>query len=89
MHYGTHMRNAFYNWLDEGCPPAASVEVHYQPQVWPAERLLRKMLNCSDIIPGHIYQDATARFGLERSRKQTCGSVARILLDERNKLTTA
>ena len=44
MHYPGHLREAFLVWLDEGCPPAASVEVNHEPEVWPAEKLLRRML---------------------------------------------
>jgi hypothetical protein len=84
MHYGMHMREAFCDWLEEGCPPLASVEVNYEPQVWSAERLLRRMLNCSDVMPGDLYREVVAVHGLERSRKQTYGSLARVLLDRAN-----
>jgi hypothetical protein len=77
MHYPGHLREAFCDWLDEGCPPLASVEVNYQPQTWAAERLLRRMLRCSDIMPGDFYREVVGRFDLERSRRQTYGSVAR------------
>jgi hypothetical protein len=42
------------------------------------------MLGCSDIVPGGVYCEAVERFGLDRSRKQTYGSLARVLLDELN-----
>jgi hypothetical protein len=42
------------------------------------------MLNCSDVMPAAYYQEAVERYGLERSRKQTYGSVARVLLDRAN-----
>lgn len=84
MHYPGHLREAFCEWLDEGCPPLAKVEVRYVPETWPAERLLRRMLNCSDIVSGCFYEDVVERYGLERSRKQTYGSLARVLLDRAN-----
>lgn len=82
MHYKSNLRDAFVAWLDEGCPPAAAVEVGYVPVVWPAEKLLRRMLACSDVMPGGVYRAAVDRFGLRRSRRQTYGSVARVLLDD-------
>jgi hypothetical protein len=82
MHYGSHLREAFYEWLDEGCPPLARVEVNYKDEFWSADRLLRKMLACSDIMPGDLYREVVERYELERSRRQTCGSVARVLLDQ-------
>jgi hypothetical protein len=45
------------------------------------------MLACSDIMPGDYYRDAAGKYRLERSRKQTYGSVARCLLDELHALT--
>ncbi len=59
------------------------VEVGYEPQLWPAERLLRKMLAYSDIMPGDFYRETVEQYDLEQSRKQTCGSVARALLEQR------
>jgi hypothetical protein len=48
------------------------------------------MLRCSDIMPGDFYREVVDRFDLdERSCRQTCGSVARVLLDELNAKTTA
>lgn len=85
MHYPGHLREAFCGWLDDGCPPLARVEVNYEPQTWAAERLLRRMLNCSDVMPGDFYREVARRYGLNRSQKQTYGSVARLLLDRVNK----
>jgi hypothetical protein len=84
MHYPGHMREAFCDWLADGCPPLASVEVNYELQTWTAERLLRRMLKCSDVMPGGLYGEAVALYGLERSHKQTYGSLARVLLDRAN-----
>jgi hypothetical protein len=88
MHYPGHLREAFYGWLDEGCPPVATVEVNYEPQTWLAERLLKRMLACSDVMPGYLYRDVVDRYGIERSRRQTCGSVARVLLDDLHVMST-
>jgi hypothetical protein len=79
MHYGTHLREAFCEWLDQGCPPLASVEVDYQPRTWTSDRLLRRMLNCTDVMPGDFYRDVVERYELDHAR-QTYGSVARALL---------
>jgi hypothetical protein len=87
MHYPGHLREAFCDWLDEGCRPLAAVEVNYEQETWTAERLLGRMLACRDIMPGDYYRDAVGKYRLERSRKQTYGSVARCLLDELHALT--
>ena len=79
-HYGTHLREAFCGWLEAGCPPEATVEVDYEPQTWETERLLRRMLNCSVVMPGSLYDEVVACYGLD-SRQQTYGSIARALLD--------
>jgi hypothetical protein len=88
-HYGTHLREAFCDWLDEGCPPLARVEVNYEPQTWEADRLLRRMLNCSDIMPGDFYREIVETHDLHNSRKQTYGSVARLLLVRMNEQAAA
>jgi hypothetical protein len=82
VHYPGHLRDAFLDWLDEGCPPLARVEVNHEPQTWTAEQLCRYMLRCSGIMPGEEYRWYVEQLGLERSRTQTYGSVARVLLDE-------
>jgi len=84
MHYPGHLREAFLDWLDEDCPPAARVEVGYRPQTWPSERLLRRMVNCSDVMHGDLYREVVNRQGLDRSRRQTYGSLARVLVDRAN-----
>jgi hypothetical protein len=82
MHYPGHLREAFCDWLDEGCPPLASVEVRYRPTTWPAEQLLRKMLHCSDVVPGEFYREVCESLGIEPKR-QTYGAIARELLSHR------
>ena len=62
MHYGTHMRQAFCDWVDEGMPPLAAVEVNYEPVTWPADKLLGRMCHCSDIMP----RDTCDQLELER-----------------------
>lgn len=83
MHYGGHLRDAFLEWLEDGCPPTATVEVKYEPKTWEAERLLRRMLECSDVMPGYAYHEVVEQYGLEHTR-QTYGPVARALLDRAN-----
>jgi hypothetical protein len=50
-HYGGHLREAFCDWVDAGCPADAVLEVHYEETVWPAERFLKLMQRCSDVLP--------------------------------------
>jgi len=84
MHYPGHLRDSFLEWLNEDCPPLARVEVDHTFVTWPAERLLQRMLRCSDVMPGSVYGDTVERLGLDRSRRQTYGSIARVLLDRSN-----
>ena len=82
-HHGTHEREAFLAWLDEGCPPVARVEVEYRDQTVPAEALLVSMLSCNDVMSGIEYDTVVAELDLE-PRAQTYGAVARaLLLDQR------
>jgi hypothetical protein len=82
VHYPDHLRAAFYDWIEKGCLPLARVEVGHGSQVWPAERLLRKMVGCSDVTPDDFYWKVVHEFGAECSRRQTCGSVALALLNK-------
>jgi hypothetical protein len=82
-HYPSHLREAFCEWLDADCP-AARVEVNYEPQIWPADRFLRRMLNCSDVMPGWFYEDVVERYELTSSRKPSYGAIARLLLERAN-----
>ncbi len=50
MHYPGHMRDVFAQWVEEGQSPLATVEVQYEAQHWPAEKVLRRMWHCSDTM---------------------------------------
>jgi len=76
-HYPGHMREAFIAWADAGMPATATVEVGYEPQQWPAERLLGRMAHCTDVIPGHFCDELGTPLG------STYASAAQRLLRER------
>lgn len=54
MHYPGHLRQAFQDWIDAGRPAVATVEVNYEPQEVPAQRLLGKLWHCTDIMPSAV-----------------------------------
>jgi hypothetical protein len=37
MHYGTHLCQAFCDWVEDGMPSEAECEEAYRPVTWPAE----------------------------------------------------
>jgi hypothetical protein len=76
-HYPGHLRGAFCDWIDEGMPNVATVEVNYEEQQWPAERLLGKMWNCSDIMPSGLCSELDMELG------STYAMAARGLLEQR------
>ena len=54
MHYPGHLRQAFESWIDAGRPGVATVEVNYEPQEVPAQRLLGMLWHCTDIMPSTL-----------------------------------
>jgi hypothetical protein len=80
-HFPTHLRRSFYAWIEQGMPPAASVEVDYKEEVWPAERLLGVMCHSSDVMPSAICE----LLGIERG--SSCARAAQRLLAERRRTT--
>ena len=56
-HYPGHLREAFTVWVEDGMPDTAAVEVNYEEECWPSERLLGLMWHCSDIMPGYLCQE--------------------------------
>jgi hypothetical protein len=40
MHFPGHLRQALCDWIEQGAPDVATVEVDYEPVQGPAERLL-------------------------------------------------
>ena len=81
MHYGTHMRQAFCDWIDEGMPPLAGCEENYTPITWTAEKLLGRMSHCTDIMPGSLCDE------LDLERGSTYARAAQRLLAERKRLS--
>jgi len=79
MHYGNHWREAFVEWVDHGMLETAEVEVDYEPQQWPARRLLGRMTGCTDIMPSLVCTD------LDMERGSTYAAAAQRLLAERAK----
>jgi hypothetical protein len=80
MHYPEHLRETFLAWIDGGYPPTARVEVDYREQEWPAERLLKRMLRCSDVVPTPYRQQLCDDLELELG---SYAAVARALLGAR------
>ena len=79
-HAPKHLRRSFYEWIEEGAPPAASVASDHGREVWSAERLLTAMCDSSDIIPSAICEQ------LAIARGSACAFAARRLLAERRSL---
>ena len=51
MHSPGHIRQAFENWVDDGMPDVATVEVGYELRQVPASHLLGMVWHCTDIMP--------------------------------------
>jgi len=79
MHYGGHLRQAFYVWAEEGMPPLAAAEERYEPVIWPAEKLLGLMTHCTDVMPGELCEL------LDIERGSTYARAAQRLLAERKR----
>lgn len=54
MHYPGHERDAFINWVDEGFPWEAAMEIDYTPVKIHQQDFLRRFAvpGCTDIVPG-------------------------------------
>jgi hypothetical protein len=77
MHYGGHMREAFEQWVYDGLPDTARLEVDYAEVEWPATKFLGRFVHCSDIMPGSLCGD----LGMEPG--STYARAAQELLRER------
>jgi hypothetical protein len=82
MHYQGHLRDAFLAWLEDGMPEVTMVEVDYEMVAWPAQRLLGRMVHCTDTVPAESVREATEGM-LRPPRRQTHGALAQALLRER------
>jgi hypothetical protein len=81
MHYPSHMRDRFLEWVDAGYPTVAVVERNYEEHEVPAETMLREMLRCSDVLPGDVAEQISEELGLEPdSWRRTYRAAARRLL---------
>lgn len=76
MHYSGHVREAFANWVYEGMPETATVEVDYEEQEFSSEELVGEMGGCSDIMPSILCDE------LQLPQGSTYGQAARRLLGE-------
>ncbi len=84
MHYGTHLRQAFCDWVDEGLPAIATVEVNYEPTSMDWDQFMRRMERCSDVLPGETWSQLREEYGDTWDEdgdgpKASYGSVARWL----------
>jgi hypothetical protein len=77
MHYPGHLREAFEDWVEADMPDTASVDVNYEPQEFPAEKMLGRMTHCSDLMPWSLCDT------LDMERGSTYGYAARVLLHDR------
>jgi hypothetical protein len=57
MHYPGHIREAFTDWIYDGRPDMAIIEVDYEERQFPAEHLLLQLWRCTDIMPGHACEE--------------------------------
>ena len=88
MHYPGHKRDRFCEWVEDGFPAVAVVEVNYEERRIPAEEMLRQMLRCSDILPDFYVTEISDELGVEpyEWRRRTYGEAARRLLAARDEL---
>ena len=77
-HYPGHLRAAFTDWIDDGQPDSALVEVDHEPTSWPARTMLGRMCHCTDVMPGEV----CARLGMPTG--STYAAAAQRLLRERS-----
>jgi hypothetical protein len=80
MHFGGHLREAFGDWVDDGMPDNAAVELNYELVSLTAEKLLGRFVHCSDIMPGDLCSQLDMRPGT------TYAQAAQRLLRERRRM---
>jgi hypothetical protein len=51
MHYPSHLRDRFCQWVEEGMPEAATVEINYEVREEPARDFAFRFLGCTDLMP--------------------------------------
>jgi hypothetical protein len=51
MHYPGHLRDRFCQWVTEGMPETATVEIDYEVMEEPARDFALRFLGCTDLMP--------------------------------------
>jgi hypothetical protein len=51
MHYPSHLRDRFCQWVTEGMPETATVEIDYEVMEEPAHDFAFRFLGCTDLMP--------------------------------------
>lgn len=51
MHYPGHLRDRFCQWVTEGMPETATVEIDYEVSEEPAHDFAFRFLGCTDLMP--------------------------------------
>jgi hypothetical protein len=75
---------AFEAWLDwdgKGAEPTVEYEIHYEPHDIPISRACKLVWNCTDIVPGEVFDELTRGTYLEIKR-QTYAACARAIIDD-------
>ena len=81
MHYPIQSRELFAQWLDDGCPAVATIELNQEERQVPAQVMLRRMRRCSDPLPSALVETIGDRLGLGSGlRGRTYGEAARRLM---------
>lgn len=68
VHYPSHEREAFTNWIDDGFPEHATVEEAYTPRQIGADDLLLRFLlpdACTDTMPKHYTVSVAEHVGFD------------------------
>src|SRR6266852_3241817 len=50
MHYPSHLRDRFCQWVEEGMPETATVEIDYEVKDEPARDFAFRFLGCTDLM---------------------------------------
>jgi hypothetical protein len=86
-HAPGHVRDtacaAFESWIDwDGTEPEPKVEyeIHYEPHEIPISRACKLVWNCTDILPGGLF-DALVDAGLDIKRR-TYAACARAIIQD-------
>jgi hypothetical protein len=70
---------AWASWDGEGPEPTVEYEIHYEPHEIPISRMCKLVWNCTDIVPGLVFDLLTRDMGLEIKR-QTYAACARAII---------